>query len=86
MLNLYQRGQINRTRVRDQDLKKCKLALWFCILEDGIFKYVSPVSYSNIIADCKIQMSVILNLIVLFFITDISATNKAKKAVIKKKK
>jgi len=69
--------------VRNQDLKKCKLALWFCIHEGGIFKYVSPVSYSNIIADCKIQMSVILNLIVLFFITDIPATNKAKKAVIK---
>ncbi len=55
MINLYQRGNLKRKIVQNQDLKKCKLALWFCILENDQYKRVSPISYSNITEERKIQ-------------------------------
>ncbi len=55
MISLYQRGNLKRKIVQNQDLKKCKLALWFCILENDQYKRVSPISYSNITEERKIQ-------------------------------
>jgi hypothetical protein len=55
MINFYQRRGITKERIKNEDLKKCRLAFWYCILENGEFKRVSPVSYSDQIEDCKIQ-------------------------------
>jgi hypothetical protein len=54
MINLYQRGKINRKIIQDKDLKKCQLAFSFCILENGKYKRVSPIYYSGVIEDSKI--------------------------------
>jgi hypothetical protein len=55
MINLYQRGNLKRKMVQNQNLKKCKLALWFCILENDKYKRASPISYSNVTEERKIQ-------------------------------
>ncbi|CAF0808229.1 unnamed protein product [Adineta steineri] len=54
MLNLYQRGSINRKMVNEKGLKRCKLALWFCTLKNGAFSCVSPRYYSNVIEERKL--------------------------------
>ncbi|CAF0782970.1 unnamed protein product [Adineta steineri] len=51
MLNLYQRGSINRKMVNEKGLKRCKLALWFCTYKNGAFSCVSPRYYSNVIEE-----------------------------------
>ncbi|CAF0937124.1 unnamed protein product [Adineta steineri] len=54
MLNLYQRGSINRKMVNEKGLKRCKLALWFCTYKNGAFSCVSPRYYSNVIEERKL--------------------------------
>jgi hypothetical protein len=49
MFNLYQSGSITRDIVDAEQLNKCRLAFWFCILEDGIYKPVSAPSFSDLI-------------------------------------
>ncbi|CAF4557435.1 unnamed protein product [Rotaria sp. Silwood1] len=51
IINLYQRGQIDRKMVQNQDLKKFQLAFWFCILENEVYKCVSSVYQSNITSE-----------------------------------
>jgi hypothetical protein len=67
MINLYQRHDIKRSMVRNHDLKNCKLAFWFCTLENGVYIPVSPVYYSDPIKDRKIQELFIFNLLILLF-------------------
>ncbi|UJR37545.1 hypothetical protein I4U23_030246 [Adineta vaga] len=53
MLNLYQRGSLNRKTVQDQQLKKSKLALWFAVYENNMYRHVSRKFYSNTIEERK---------------------------------
>ena len=55
MINLYQTGGITRKLIREYDLKKWQLALRFCVHENEQYKGVSPIWYSNIIKDGKIE-------------------------------
>ncbi|CAF3697882.1 unnamed protein product [Adineta steineri] len=51
MFNLYQTGSITKELIEANQLKKCKLAFWLCILQDGVFKPISNVSLSSIIEE-----------------------------------
>jgi len=86
MINLYQRGEVNRKMIQNHDLKKCKLALWFCILENGKYKRVSPISYSNITEECKILEMLFCGLLNLLFITGMKGIKRKKKTVSSKQK
>ncbi len=66
MINLYQRVEITKERIKREDLKKCRLALWFCTWENGIFRCVSSVFHSNEITDSNIQDILIFNPLKLF--------------------
>ena len=55
MITLYQRGEITRQIIRNKQLTKCQLAFSFCIFENGEYKRVSPIYYSDVIEDSKIQ-------------------------------
>ncbi len=54
MINFYQRGEITKNLIQEKDLKKCKLAFCFCTFENGEYKRVSSICYSDIIEDSKI--------------------------------
>ena len=51
MFNLYQAGSITKAVINDQQLHLCKLAFWFCILENQTYRRVSPISTSNTITE-----------------------------------
>ena len=51
MFNLYQSGSITREMINTEQLGKCKLAFWLCILEDGVYSPVSPQSLSRLIEE-----------------------------------
>jgi hypothetical protein len=53
-LNLYQRGEINRKMVQEKQLKKFMLAFWYCVLENKVYRPVSPTFYSGVIEQSKI--------------------------------
>ncbi len=54
MINLYQRCDIKKAIVNKKDLKTCQLAFSFCIFQNGKYKRVSPIHYSDVIEDSKI--------------------------------
>ena len=56
MINFYQRNDITRSTIIDGSLKKWKLGFWFCILDNNVFKPVSPVFYTNEVEDSKMRM------------------------------
>ncbi len=56
MFNLYQSGSITKELIETEQLGKCKLAFWFCILEDDVYKPISPPSLSSIIEESTFQL------------------------------
>lgn len=54
MINLYKRGDVKLKSKGKKDLKKCQLAFWFCKLINQKYERASPISYSNIMEECKI--------------------------------
>jgi hypothetical protein len=57
MFNLYQSGLVTREVIATEQLEKFKLAFWLCILENGIYKPISPTSLSRLIEErkCRLQ-------------------------------
>ncbi len=51
MFNLYQNGAVTREMVETEQLEKCKLAFWFCTLENGVYRPISLPSLSFLIEE-----------------------------------
>jgi hypothetical protein len=56
MFNLYQSGSITKELIETEQLGKCKLAFWLCILEDDVYKPISRTSLSSIIEESTFQL------------------------------
>ncbi|CAF3194852.1 unnamed protein product [Rotaria socialis] len=54
MFNLYQNHMITKDIIESNQLDSCKLAFWFCVLDNNHFEPVSLPTYSVIIRESKL--------------------------------
>ena len=53
LFNLYQSNIITKVLIKEKQLNLFKLALWFCFRENGEYKRVSPVLFTQVIRESK---------------------------------